>query len=148
MLNDVIILMAEDDLGHANLIQKNLKRAGITNEILHFKDGQEVLDFLLANEHADKSQKNRTYLLLLDIRMPKVDGIEVLRIIKGHDELKVIPVLILTTTDDPQEVRRCQQLGCSSYITKPIEYEKFIEVIHNLGLFLRIVSVPQIDTPQ
>ena len=145
MLDDVIILMAEDDIGHAGLIQRNLKRAGITNEILHFKDGQRVLDFLLADKPGDKSPTSRAYLLLLDIRIPKVDGIEVLRQIKNHTELKTIPVLMLTTTDDPREVRRCHQLGCSNYITKPIEYEKFIEAIHNLGLFLRIVSIPQLE---
>ena len=148
MLNDVTILMAEDDLGHANLIQRNLKRAGITNEILHFRDGQEILDFLF--DHADSHSKptDQAYLLLLDIRMPKVSGIDVLRQMKNHTELKIIPVIMLTTTDDPKEIRHCHQLGCSNYIVKPIQYEKFIEAIHNLGLFLRIVRIPQIDIPQ
>ena len=148
MLNDVMILMAEDDLGHAGLIRRNLKRAGITNKILHFKDGQEVLDFLFDYDHTHSKPIGQAYLLLLDIRMPKVDGIEVLRQIKSHTELKAIPVLMLTTTDDPKEVRHCHLLGCSNYIVKPIEYKKFIEAIHNLGLFLRIVSIPQIDTPR
>ncbi len=148
MLNDVTILMAEDDVGHAGLIRRNLQRAGISNQILTFEDGQAILDFLFTQSDDQKKNQSRAYLLLLDIRMPKVDGIEVLRQIKNHTELKTIPVLMLTTTDDPKEVRHCHQLGCSNYITKPIESEKFIEAIHNLGLFLRIVSIPQIDTPQ
>ena len=113
--------------------------------MVHFKDGQEVLDFLFDHDHIHNEPVGEAYLLLLDIRMPKVDGIEVLRQIKKHPELKSIPVLMLTTTDDPKEVRHCHQLGCSNYITKPIEYEKFIKAIHDLGLFLRIVSIPEID---
>ena len=147
MLKDVIILMAEDDIGHAGLIRKNLQRAGVSNQILTFEDGQAVLDFLFTQVEGPKKDQIPAYLLLLDIRMPKVDGIEVLRQIKNHAELKAIPVLMLTTTDDPKEIRHCHQLGCSNYITKPIEYEKFIEAIHNLGLFLRIISIPQINTP-
>ena len=148
MLNDVTILMAEDNVGHAGLICRNLQRAGITNQVLTFRDGQILLDFLYTQADDPNKDQSSAYLLLLDIRMPKVDGIEVLRQIKNHPELKAIPVLMLTTTDDPKEVRRCHQLGCSNYITKPIEYEKFIEAIYNLGLFLRIVSIPQIETPR
>ena len=148
MLGDVIILMAEDDVGHVGLIRRNLQRAGVSNQILTFEDGQAILDFLFTQADDPKKNQAHAYLLLLDIRMPKVDGIEVLRRIKSHTELKTIPVLMLTTTDNPKEIRHCHQLGCNNYITKPIEYEKFIEAIHNLGLFLRIVSVPQIDAPQ
>jgi CheY-like chemotaxis protein len=144
MMNDVTILMAEDDFGHAKLIQRNLERAGIINEIIHFKDGRQVLDFLFDHDCNHSKPIDLAYLLLLDIRMPKVDGIEVLRQIKNHAQLKTIPVLMLTTTDDPEEIKHCHQLGCSNYITKPIEYAKFIEVIHNLGLFLRVVSIPRI----
>ena len=148
MVDEVVILMVEDNVGHLGLIRKNLKRAGISNQILTFGDGQAVLDFLFAQTDGPKKNQMHTYLMLLDIRMPKVDGMEVLRQIKSHAELKTIPIIMLTTTEDPNEVRRCHQLGCSNYITKPIEYEKFIEAIHNLGLFLKIVSVPQINTPQ
>ncbi len=145
MLNDVIVLLAEDDLGHAGLIIRNLKRAGITNKIVHFKDGQEVLDFLFDHDHPHERPIGKAYLLLLDIRMPKIDGVEVLRRIKNDQDLKAIPVLMLTTTDDPKEVKLCHKLGCSNYITKPIEYEYFVKAINHLGLFLRIVDIPQID---
>ncbi|MFC1677141.1 response regulator [Planctomycetota bacterium] len=145
MLNDVIVLMAEDDLGHAGLIRKNLKRAGITNDIVHFKDGQEVLDFLFDYDHTHEKPIGHAYLLLLDIRMPKVDGVEVLKRIKEDPDLKAIPVLMLTTTDDPKEVSLCHKLGCSNYITKPIEYKHFVKAVNHLGLFLRIVDIPKID---
>ena len=75
--------------------------------------------------------------MLLDIRMPKVDGIEVLKTLKGDPELKKIPVIIITTTDDPQEIERCYNLGCTSYITKSINYDKFVESIRQLGIYLK-----------
>lgn len=132
--------MAEDDEGHSALIKKNLKRAGIENEIIHFKDGQGTLDFLFNKKNGRKLKM--AYLLLLDIRMPKVDGVEVLRQVKADNELKKMPVIIITTTDDPREVSRCHELGCSNYVTKPIDYDKFMDAIRQLGLFLLVVEVP------
>jgi CheY-like chemotaxis protein len=146
MKKEVVILIAEDDEGHAALIKKNLKRAGISNEIVHFKDGAEALDFLMGNNGGESHRKsNNAYLLLLDIRMPKVDGVEVLRQVKLHEELRKMPVIMITTTDDPREVENCHTLGCSNYITKPIDYEKFVESIRQLGLFLMVVEVPNIS---
>ncbi len=146
MKKEVVILIAEDDEGHAALIKKNLKRAGISNEIVHFKDGAEALDFLMGNNGGEPHRKsNNAYLLLLDIRMPKVDGVEVLRQVKLHEELRKMPVIMITTTDDPREVENCHTLGCSNYITKPIDYEKFVESIRQLGLFLMVVEVPNIS---
>jgi CheY-like chemotaxis protein len=85
------------------------------------------------------------YLLLLDIGMPEVDGVEVLRRIKADPELKTMPVIMITTTDDPREVGRCHELGCSNYVTKPLDYNQFVEAIRRLGLFLLVVEVPKID---
>lgn len=145
MNKDVKLIIAEDDLGHANLIRKNLARAGIINNIIHFKDGQETLDFLFQRGTGPHREHEAAYLLLLDIKMPKVDGTEVLQQIKQDPELKKIPVIMLTTTDDPREVENCHRLGCSNYIHKPVEYEKFVEAIRQLGFFLKVVEVPQID---
>ncbi|MDY6964448.1 MAG: response regulator [Halobacteriota archaeon] len=142
--DEIIILIAEDDMGHASLIKKNLKRSGITNQIIHFKDGEEVLNFLFKRGDLPHRVDGVSYLLLLDIRMPKIDGTEVLRQIKSDDELKKIPVTMLTTTDDPREIERCHELGCSNYITKPIDYDRFVETIRQLGLFLSVVKVPVI----
>ena len=95
------------------------------------------------------SETNRTfgvsYLLLLDIRMPKVDGVEVLKKVKADPELCKMPVIMITTTDDPREVSKCHALGCSNYIKKPIDYEKFVDAIRKLGLFLMVVEVPEIE---
>ncbi|MEE8358389.1 MAG: response regulator [Candidatus Hydrothermarchaeales archaeon] len=139
------IILAEDDEGHAKLIMKNLKRAGIRNNILHFKDGDETLDFLFKRGSGPHRVSGKAYLLLLDIRMPKVDGVEVLKEIKKDPELRKTPVIMVTTTDDPREVERCHRLGCSNYIAKPIDYDKFIEAIRRLGLFLLVVDIPKIN---
>lgn len=145
MRGEVNIIIVEDDPGHATLIKKNLARAGLTNPILSFKDGEEVLDFLFSRGNGPHRETNKAYLMLLDIRMPKVDGVEVLRQVKQHSELKKMPVIMLTTTDDPREVENCHQLGCSNFIVKPVDYERFIDSIRQLGLFLTIVEVPSIN---
>jgi CheY-like chemotaxis protein len=145
MTNEVVILIAEDDEGHATLIKKNLRRAGIVNSILHFKDGQEILDYLFRRGAGPHWKQGTAIVVLLDIQMPKIDGVEVLRQIKHHDELCKIPVIMITTTDDPREVERCHAIGCSNYVTKPVDYEKFVAVIRQLGLFLLVVEVPTIN---
>lgn len=145
MKKGVVIITAEDDVGHAALIRKNLERAGISNPILHFKDGQEVLDFLFRRGDGPHREPETPYLLLLDIGMPRVDGVEVLRQIKQDKKLRKMPVIMITTTDDPREVENCHYLGCSNYITKPVNYSKFVEAIRQLGLFLLVVDVPRLD---
>jgi CheY-like chemotaxis protein len=147
MNQEVDILIAEDDEGHATLIKKNLARSGIINRILHFKDGQELLDFLEENPEDSTGphrEAGKGYLLLLDIRMPRVDGVSVLTKIKADEELRKIPVIMLTTSQNPEEVRRCHQLGCSNYIAKPVDYDDFVNAIKFLGLFLAVVQVPAI----
>src|SRR4051812_16930857 len=117
MIHSPTILIVDDDEGHAILIRENLEVAGLPNRTEHFRDGQMILDFFFSRrEHA-----NETYLVLLDIRMPKVDGIEVLRRLKADPELRKLPVIMLTTTDDLREVERCHQLGCNGYIQKPVD---------------------------
>lgn len=144
--HELIILLAEDDEGHAYLIQQNLETAGIANRIVHAKDGQEALDYIRSEGAYAGRVQNGPLLLLLDINMPRVDGVEVLRQLKSDPKLDQIPVIMLTTTDDPREVQRCYELGCSSYVTKPVEYSKFTEAVRRLGLFLAIVQVPREDT--
>ena len=143
--NEVIILVADDDDGQARLIEKNLVRAGLHNPIQRFHDGQQILDFLFRCGEGAKRENSAPYLLLLDIRMPKVDGVEVLRQIKADVELRKLPVIMLTTTEDPREVERCHLLGCNSYIAKPVDYDKFSEAIKQIGLFLSIVKVPSVN---
>lgn len=142
MNKDALILIAEDDNGHFALIERNVVRSGISNEIVRFNDGQEILDFLEDAKSPDSSNYHRPLLLLLDIRMPKVDGLEVLTRIKADDALRKIPIIILTTTGDHLAIEECQKLGCSMYVVKPVEYDKFIESIQKICRFLSILEVP------
>jgi len=141
------ILIAEDDAGHFELIKRNLWLHCVDREILNFRDGQEVLDFLFKNTAGAEHKENRCYLLLLDIRMPKVDGREVLQRIKEDEKLRKIPVIMLTTTDEAEEIERCYQMGCSFYMVKPVDYNKFMKAVENLGAFLSLdgVRVPPVD---
>ena len=136
------IVLAEDDDGHANLIHRNLERAGLTNGFIRVRDGQEALELLRGQGAFAGQTIHGDFLLLLDINMPRVDGVEVLRQIKADPRLAATPVIMLTTTDDPREVERCYKLGCNVYITKPVAYDKFVEAIRQLGLFLQVVKVP------
>jgi CheY-like chemotaxis protein len=141
MKNDVIILIAEDDTGHFTLVKKNLARASLTNQILHFKDGQEIVDFLFGKTDTPRFDPHTPYILLLDIRMPKIDGGEVLRRVKSDPTLRKIPVIMLTTTDDPSEIGRCYNLGCNFYIVKPADYIEFMNAVEQLGRFLSLPAV-------
>lgn len=135
------ILIVDDDEGHAILIRENLEAAGLKNRILHFCDGQAILDFLFK----DPPPLGESFLVLLDIRMPKVDGIEVLRRIKAHPDLRKLSVIMLTTTDDSRDVVRCHELGCNVYMQKPVDYERFSEAIRRLGRFVPLLHVPQLS---
>ena len=145
MTKEVVILIADDDAGHVRLIEKNLARAGLNNPTQRFENGQQVLDFFLGTGGGPHAKPEASYLLLLDIRMPKVDGVQVLQQLKRDGPLRKMPIIMLTTTDDPREVGRCHALGCNSYIVKPVDYDKFAEAIKNLGLFISLVEVPEID---
>lgn len=136
------ILIVDDDEGHAILIRENLQAAELPNRIVHFCDGQAILDFFFQH----RPPANESFLILLDIRMPKVDGIEVLRRLKADGTLGKLPVIMLTTTDDTREVERCYELGCSVYIQKPVDYDRFAEAIRRLGLFVSLVLVPQMSS--
>ena len=138
---ELTILIAEDDDGHADLIMTGLKESGICNDMIRFIDGQQTWDFISGKDKNKGLDKEKSYLLLLDINMPKMDGIEVLERIKGDDDLKNLPVLMLTTTDDPREVEKCYALGCNIYVTKPVDFLKFAETLKRLGLFIQVVKV-------
>ncbi len=137
-----VILLAEDDQGHADLVEINLQRAGIVNRIVHVKDGQEALDYFACQGRFAERVRGGPLLAILDINMPRLDGVEVLARLKADELTAALPVIMLTTTDDPREVERCYQLGCSVYITKPVGYDSFVEAIRRLGLFLQVVSIP------
>lgn len=138
----VNIVMIEDDEGHARLIEKNIRRAGISNKIHHFTDGTSALRFLWEDEHGPA--RNGPALILLDLNLPDMSGIDILAKVKGDDKLRRTPVVVLTTTDDKVEIQRCYDMGCNVYITKPVNYENFADAIRQLGLFLSVIQVPDL----
>jgi CheY-like chemotaxis protein len=138
---EVVILVAEDDDGHAELIVEGLRDSGVNNEIIRFEDGQALWDYVTSDSILEKKTEERNFLLLLDINMPRMDGVELLQKMKSHPELRTTPVIMLTTTDDPFEVENCYALGCNAYVTKPIDFMLFTERLQRLGLFLQIIKI-------
>ena len=139
------IVMIEDDEGHARLIEKNIRRAGILNDIRHFTDGTTALDFLF--NAADGPAKSGPAMILLDLNLPDMSGTDILARIKAEGSpLRRTPVVVLTTTDDKVEIQRCYDLGCNVYITKPVNYESFAQAIRQLGLFLSVIQVPEAES--
>jgi len=136
----VTIVMVEDDEGHARLIERNIRRAGISNQVRHFTDGTSALEFLLDGDEGP--MLNGPALVLLDLNLPDMNGVDILAKIKAEPRLKRLPVVVLTTTDDKLEIQRCYDLGCNVYITKPVNYESFADAIRQLGLFLSVIQVP------
>ena len=140
----VNIVMIEDDEGHARLIEKNIRRAGISNDIRHFTDGTSALDYLYNSP--DGPALNGPALILLDLNLPDMSGTDILIRIKAEGSpLRRTPVIVLTTTDDKVEIQRCYDLGANVYITKPVDYENFATAIRQLGLFLSVIQVPAIE---
>ncbi len=139
----VTIVMVEDDEGHARLIERNIRRAGISNSIRHFLDGTSALEYLFNGP--DGPLLNGPALVLLDLNLPDMSGIDILSKIKSEPKLKRTPVVVLTTTDDKVEIQRCYDLGCNVYITKPVNYESFADAIRQLGLFLSVIQVPEVQ---
>ncbi|MCO6405018.1 response regulator [Aurantimonas endophytica] len=136
----VNIVMIEDDEGHARLIEKNIRRAGVTNPVRHFTDGTSALQFLY--DAPDGPAHNGPALVLLDLNLPDMSGTDILARMKSDGPLKRTPVVVLTTTDDKVEIQRCYDLGANVYITKPVNYEAFSQAIRQLGLFLSVIQLP------
>jgi DNA-binding response OmpR family regulator len=141
----VCIVMIEDDEGHARLIERNIRRAGVNNEIVPFTNGTDALAYLLGNDGSGRASAERHLLILLDLNLPDMSGIDILAKIKGNQHTKRMPVIVLTTTDDQREIQRCYDLGANVYITKPVNYDGFANAIRNLGLFFSVMQVPSTD---
>ena len=138
----VTIIMIEDDEGHARLIERNIRRSGINNEIIPFTTGADAVNYLFGSDGRGDEHSGRALLILLDLNLPDMTGIEILRQLKENMTLKSAPVVVLTTTDDSREIKRCYELGCNVYITKPVNCESFANAIRQLGLFFSVIQVP------
>jgi len=142
-MTPVTIIMIEDDEGHARLIEKNIRAAGVANAIIAFTDGASALRHLLGPDGSGRISAGLSLLILLDLNLPDMDGVEILRQLKQNIHLKRTPVVILTTTDDEREVQRCYDLGCNVYVTKPVDYARFATAVRQLGLFFSVIQVPE-----
>lgn len=143
MTEHVTIVMVEDDEGHARLIEKNIRRAGVRNDIIPFTDGTSAMQFLFGADGTGREHIGRALLVLLDLNLPDMTGVEILTRIKQNDHLKRSPVVVLTTTDDKVEIQRCYDLGANVYVTKPVNYENFANAIRQLGLFFSVIQIPE-----
>ncbi|HEG44759.1 MAG TPA: response regulator [Phycisphaerales bacterium] len=136
---DIVILIAEDEKGHFLLTKRYLRKLGIRNKIIRLKDGQDTLDFLCGNGQALPADIGKKHLLLLDIHMPRVDGIAVLERIRKDQRLQDMPVVMLTTSESHHEMESCHAFGCNAYIVKPLKYESYIATMRKIGLFPSLV---------
>ncbi|MBF0140392.1 MAG: response regulator [Magnetococcales bacterium] len=141
-IQPVTVVMVEDEDAHATLIERNLRRGGIINPIVRLKNGQEVLDFLFNQGQFTGHVRPSHLLVMLDLNMPEVDGYQVLHTMKHHEETRLIPVVILTTTNDPHEVQRCYELGCNNFVSKPVDPVAFAKTIQSMGVMMAIMSYP------
>ena len=136
--DSIDIWLVEDKPLDAELTLRELKKHHLANHLVHLNDGEEALDFLFANGATHSLPK----LILLDIQMPKVSGIEVLQQIRSHGHTRTTPVVILTSSKEDPDIRRCYDLGVNSYIVKPVNFERFSEAIRTLGLYWLLINQP------
>ena len=139
----VSIVMIEDDEGHARLIEKNIRRAGVNNEIVPFTNGTAALKYLVGEDGTGEDSASRCLLVLLDLNLPDMTGIDILEKLKANKHTRRSPIVVLTTTDDNREIQRCYDFGANVYITKPVNYEGFANAIRQLGLFFAVMQVPE-----
>ncbi|MFP4546617.1 MAG: response regulator [Fidelibacterota bacterium] len=146
MNQNVVILLAEDNPGHAKLTRKHLKRAGLKNTIIHFNNGEELLNFLDKNgEYPNSPEIEQSYFIIMDLKMPIIDGFKALELLKSNNTYAVIPVVIYSTSDDPLEIYKCYQKGCNGYVVKPVQSKDFADFLKNLVSYLKIIQIPVIN---
>lgn len=137
----VEILLIEDSLYDAEMTMRALKKINIINTLIHLKDGSEALDFIFGTgEYSDRDKNIHPKVILLDLKMPKVDGIEFLHRIKSDPDTKKIPVVVLTSSNEDPDINKCYELGVNSYIVKPVEYDNFTKAVAELGLYWLLLN--------
>ncbi len=143
MLNQVEVLLVEDNVHDAEMTIRALRKVNLANNLVHVKDGEEALDFIFAKgKFSDRQQTDMPKVILLDIKMPKVDGIEVLRQLKTRESSKTIPVVIMTSSKEEQDIINSYQLGVNSYVVKPVDFEGFARAVSQLGMYWLLTNQP------
>jgi DNA-binding response OmpR family regulator len=142
MTSAATIIMVEDDDGHARLIEKSIRRAGVENDIIPFTNGTDAVEFLLGSDGTGAVSQGKALLILLDLNLPDMTGVDIIKRVKENEHLKRTPVVVLTTTDDAVDIHRCYDCGCNVYITKPVNYDSFSNAIRQLGMFFSVIQVP------
>lgn len=141
MNTGVEILLVEDSASDAEMTISALKKNNLANKLLHVKDGATALDFIFAEgEYSGRSIEDKPRVILLDLKMPKVNGIEVLQRIRADERTRTIPIVMLTSSKEDPDIKKCYELGANSYVVKPVEFDAFQKAISNLGLFWMIVN--------
>jgi CheY-like chemotaxis protein len=140
--NSVEILLVEDNMNDAELTIRELKKHNMANNLVHVKNGEEALEFIFANGKYEGTREiqHPPKVILLDIQMPKVNGIEVLQKVKTDERTKAIPVVILTSSKESPDIQKCYKLGANSYIVKPVNFESFAQAIKNLGFYWLLLN--------
>ena len=141
-MNNTSIILVDDDPAHSALVKRNLIKCGLSNDIILLSSAQQLLDFIFIKGEYEKTLLPHKILILLDINMPGINGTDALKILKEHHETRHIPIIMLTTSDDPIEISVCFHLGCNAYFVKPIEHHQFVEKIQELGHFLAVTQIP------
>jgi two-component system, response regulator len=143
LFDKVDIVLVEDSADDAELVIRSLRKCGITNSLVHLKDGEQALNFLFCEgPYEDHHLPPCPRLILLDIKMPKVDGLEVLRRIKSDERLRLVPVVLLTSSKEDKDINESYQLGANSYVVKPVEFDKLTKTVQGLGLYWLLRNQP------
>ena len=141
MNNEVEILLVEDNPNDAELAMRALKKNNLSNNVIRVSDGEEALDFIFARRQFNSREKlNVPKLILLDLKLPKIDGLEVLKIIKADPVTKLIPVVVLTSSKEEKDMIESYRLGVNSYIVKPVDFDKFIDSVRDIGLYWLLLN--------
>ena len=143
--HEIEILLVEDNMGDAELTIRALKRRNLANRLVHLENGADALDYIFAEGiYSERNMENIPRIILLDLNMPKVGGIEVLRRLKADDKTNEIPVIVLTSSNEDPDIKTCYKLGVNSYVVKPVDFDSFAKVVGQLGLYWFLLNEPPV----
>ncbi len=143
MAHEIEILLVEDNMNDAEMTIRALKKNNIANKLVHLKDGEEAIDFIFAQGmYADRDIENVPKVILLDLKMPKVNGIEVLEKVKSDERTRKIPIVVLTSSSEDPDIQKCYSLGVNSYVVKPVKFGAFVQAVSELGMYWMLLNKP------